>query len=369
MKDVDIAIIGAGVISMSIAYYLSKKGYKIAIIEKENSFGLGASNVRSNSSVIHAGIYYKKNSLKSKLCMRGKSLLKNFCKENNIEINNCGKIITAKTIQDLPKLEKCFSRAQENGLKDLKYLNKKQLEKIEPNLSCYAGLFSPSSGVLDTKSYLKKLIQIIKTKGVSIFFSFDIKIEKFTKNYWLITNIKNNFKITSKMIINSSGKNAPQISKRVLNLKDNPLSNPVLGYYLRYEKKNFLNKIVYSAIEPGVIHERVDATPMISKYLLFGPSVEKINLNKKNYFSPQKIIKRYLPIIKSYFPKIETNFIKPFSYGIRPKIKLKSKIYDDFIFKLHKKEKWLDILGIESPGLTSSLAIGEHVKKMIEKRL
>ena len=145
MREFDYVILGAGVISLSIALSLSQSKKKILIIEKKNNYGLGASNFKSNSSVIHAGIYYKKNSLKSKLCLEGKQLLFNFCSENNIKINKCGKIIFANSKNETGRLEKCILRAKENGLEDLYFLDKREIKKIEPNLDAYAGIFSPSS--------------------------------------------------------------------------------------------------------------------------------------------------------------------------------------------------------------------------------
>tara|TARA_E500000178_G_C17026897_1_gene758485 strand:- start:632 stop:1753 length:1122 start_codon:yes stop_codon:yes gene_type:complete len=367
MKNFNIVIIGGGVISLCTALYLSRSGYTVAIIEKNNNVGSGASNPKSNSSVIHAGIYYKKNSLKSKLCLRGKKLLYNFCSKNNIKFNKCGKIIFVKSQKDIHMLDKCNLRAKSNGLFDLKFLNKSKLKKIEPNLNAYAGLFSPSSGVLDTAKYIQTLKNIINKQNVKIFTSFDLLIKKLNKNEWNIINLKNGLEIKTNIIINASGLNSPEISKQTIKKKETPKTLPVLGYYLIYKKKNFLNHINYSALEPGIITERVDATPMMSGNLLFGPSVEKFYKKKMTSYSPQKIMQRYLPIINNNYPKISIKNIIPYSYGIRPKIKFKGKRYDDFFFKFYKKKNWLDVLGIDSPGLTASLAIGEYLNNIINR--
>lgn len=365
MKEFDFLIIGAGVISLSIALYLSKSNKKIAIIEKEKKIGLGASNFKSNSSVIHAGIYYKKDSYKSKFCIEGKKLLYKFCEKNKIWVNKCGKIIFAHNQNEIHRLEKCIERANENGLNDLYFLKKKEIEKIEPNLNVHAGIFSPSSGVLDTKSYLKKIYDILRSRNVKFFNNFDLSIEK-KSSKWCVINKKNNLKIFSETIINAAGRFSSDLSKKYLNEKNTPVSNPVLGYYFVYKKKNFVNTIIYSSLEPGKIEERVDTTPMISGNLLFGPSVEKFNEKKFNTISSRKILNRFVPLIKKYLPKIETNKILPYSYGIRPKIKINNKPYDDFFFKYYKKKSWMDIQGLESPGLTSSLAVGKYVKNYLD---
>ena len=365
MREFDFIIIGAGVISLSTALYLSKLNKKIAIIEKEKKIGLGASNFKSNSSVIHAGIYYKKNSLKSKFCIEGKKLIYKFCEKNKIKVNKCGKIIFTQSKNEIHKLEKCMDRADNNGLKDLYFLEKKDIKKIEPNLNAYAGVFSPSSGVLDTKSYLNKIYDILRTRDVKFFKNFDLAIER-KNSKWCAINKNNNFRIFSEAVINAAGRFSPSLSSKYINKENTPKSNPVLGYYLFYKKKNFINTIVYSALEPGKIEERIDATPMITGNLLFGPSVEKFNEKKINKFSPGKILKRFIPLIKRSMPSIDTSKILPYSYGIRPKIKIKNQIYDDFFFKYYKKNMWLDILGLESPGLTSSLAVGKHIKNLLE---
>lgn len=365
MKEFDFVILGAGAISLSIALYLSKSKKKIAIIEKENSYGMGVSSFKSNSSVIHAGIYYKKNSLKSKLCLEGKKLIMNFCREHKININKCGKIIFAHSKCETNRLEKCILRAKENGLEDLYFLEQREMKKMEPNLNAYAGVFSPSSAVFDSRSYLKKIYDILKSRNVFFFFNTNVSIKRINR-MWHVFSKKDNFKIYADSIINAAGIKAPEVSKKFLNYgKFNlPNSYPVPGYYLLYKKKNFITRILYTAIEPGVIEERVDATPMIDGNILLGPSVEKIEEKKINIKQIEKIIYRFYPILKKNFPSIELNRIYPYSYGVRPKIKISNKIYDDFYFKLFDKKNWLDILGIESPGLTSSLAIGNYVKKI-----
>ena len=367
MLKTDIVIIGGGVISLALAYFLIEQKYSVIILEKEKKIFEGASNFYSNSSVIHAGIYYEPNSLKSKLCIRGKQLIYRFCDKLKIRYNKCGKIILAQNKKDYFKLDKCMERALKNGLEDLRELNQNQIQKIEPNLRGFAGLLSPSSGVLDIKSYKDVLENIILSKGAKIITSFEFKKAIKKGNVWEISENKNNSKIISKLIINSAGRFSSQISKKIFPKEENSVSAPVKGLYLIYKKKHPLNKIIYPALEPGVITERADTTPMISGKLLFGPTIEKKNISTKNKKYFKNLATRYTSLIKNYLPNLNEKYISFYSYGLRPKIKIKNKNYNDFFINFKISKRWIDLCGIESPGLTSNLSIGEYVSKKIKE--
>ncbi|MDA9650964.1 FAD-dependent oxidoreductase [Candidatus Pelagibacter sp.] len=353
----DILIIGAGVIGLSIAYFLSFKKKKILLVEKNKK--IGKENSSLNSAVVHAGIYYKKNSMKSKFTIEGRKLLQNFCKKNKIKYKVVGKLFICNK-KDKYLLDKILKQGKKNNIKNLKIINKNQINKLEPNLIADYALYSKSSAIFDVDKFvdvIKKKILKKKTKIKNgLFF---VKKHKNNQNYIFKNSRGKNYIFKSDYLINCSGINAIKVARKLNNKILLPKSNLVTGAYLVYSQKIF-TQIIYSIFKPGKITERTDATPDLNGNTIFGPSVEindKINWNN--------LRNRFYESIKSYYPRIDKRKLKKFKYGIRPKIYYKSKSeVNDFYIK--KEKNIINLLGIESPGLTSCLAIGKHVSELVK---
>lgn len=365
--DTEIIIIGAGIIGLSISYYFSKAGKKVILLEKENNFGKGVSS--RNTEVIHAGIYYKKNSLKSNLCFRGKNMIYEFCKKHNIPHKKIGKLFIATENKEIELLEKIKLQAESNGLFDLKFLNKNLTENIEPALKCEMALESPSSGIVDSYSLMESLLRLSQDNGLIFSPETPFLGANYKSQYWEVDiGGKDPIKISSKIVINAAGLSAIDVSKKVKSNKVIPLPNPIKGLYLRYSGKSPVNHIIYPALVPGTIEERADATPDLNNSLRFGPSIEKDNNLKIDDFNVNPNIKsRFFPLIKKYLPNIDINKLNLDIAGIRPKVKTENLDIKDFMFEWGEERGWLDLWNIESPGLTSSLAIGEHVFDKVKK--
>ena len=354
----DVIIIGAGVIGLSVAYFLSLKYKKILLVEKNRKIGVENSSL--NSAVVHAGIYYKKNSLKSKFSIQGRELLERFCKKNKIKYKSVGKLFICNQ-KDKYLLHKIFNQGKKNKIKNLKIINKNQIKKIEPNLIADYALYSKKSAIFDVNKFIKVISKKIIDQNAEIITS--LKFIGSKDHDFKFKDSKGKIYIfQTKYLINCSGLNSVNIAMK-LNDKNNkslfPRSNFVKGAYLLYPQKIFKH-IIYSIFRPGKITERTDATPDLNGNIIFGPSVEKSN--KVNW---NKLRNRFYKSIKSYYPKINKNKLKKFKYGIRPKIYYKSKAeVNDFYIK--KEKNIINLLGIESPGLTSCLAIGKHVSKLVK---
>lgn len=360
--DTDILIVGAGAIGLSISYAFLKKGINVILIDKEKNFG--SINSSRNTETIHAGIYYKENSLKHLLCLKGKKLLYEFCEKYKIKYKKCGKIFIATEDKEIDELEKIKIQGNKNGLRDLVELNKNQVFKIEPLLNVRAGLLSPSSGVFDTYNFIQTLMNICVDKGLTYSNNSEIRKIKFFDNYCSIDTFNNrskeSFNITSKSIINSAGLGAIELSNKLFPEFKTPVLNPIKGAYLKYSGKSPFKHIIYPTFLPGKIKERVDATPNVYDELRFGPSVEKCN-DKNDFSINNKLILKLYANIKKYFNKVEKKKLFLDQAGIRPKIIEKDVELSDFKFVWGPDKKLLNLWGIESPGLTASLAIGDYV--------
>ena len=359
--DTDVVIIGSGVIGLSIAYFLSKNEKKVILVEKEKNFGKGVSS--RNTEVIHAGIYYAKESLKSRLCLSGKEKLYEFCKRYHISHKKIGKLFIAINKNEEVYLEKINSQALVNGLMDLKYLSKKQIQIIEPALKCEMAILSPSSGIVDSHGLMDCLLRLSQDNGTIFSSQTPFLKAEYSSNCWKVyLGGKDPTELSCKVVINAAGLHAIDISKQVISNKNIPVSNPVKGLYLRYSGKSPLKHIVYPALLPGKINERADATPDLNESLRFGPSIEKDHIARLDDFSINpNIINRFFPLIKKYLPEIDINKLHPDIAGIRPKIRKIDNTIPDFMFEWGTQPGWLDLWNIESPGLTASLAIGEYV--------
>ena len=352
-----ILIIGSGVIGLSIAYELSKtKKFKITVLEKSKNIGSG--NTLKNSQVIHSGVYYKKKSLKNTLCIQGKKLIYEFCNKYKIKNIKTGKLFLACSKKEESYLDILKKNSHKNGVKDVRIINQKELKDLEPSLNGRKALLSPSAGIFDVKAFIKKLFQISKKKNVTFKFNIKKLLIKKKKNKFQINCIKNDI---FDYVINCAGMEAIKIAKKSFPYHKFPQNNFVKGVYFMTKEKLRLKKIVYRAMIPGDIKERIDATPLLTGGFIFGPSVEKLkSINKK------KLKYKFINGIKNYLPKINEKKISYLNEGIRPKIMVnKIKSNEDFYIKKVKNYNWINLFGIESPGLTSSLSIAKYVKRIL----
>lgn len=349
-----ILIIGGGVIGLSIAYEISKNNkFKVLLVEKNKNFGLEASS--KNSEVIHSGVYYKNNSLKAHLCVQGKKMIYGFCKKNKISFKNTQKLFIGNSLQDYKLIKQMYKNAKKNDVDDVRIITERTLKKIEPNIKAKYALLSKSSGIFDVNGFMKKLFSLCKKNGVRFIYNKKISQGYFENKKIYFSNIKNQ---KFDYVINAAGAGAIGIAKTVFKNILFPSDKLVTGLYFKTKQDLKIKRIIYPAMKPEKNTERVDITPTISNEYIFGPSVEKkeqINLrNSKLKFA------KFLMKINN---EINIKKVKYFKKGIRPKIKINSKSYVDFYIKKVDRYNWINLLGMESPGLTSCLAIAKYVKR------
>jgi len=363
----DITIIGAGAVGLATTYFLSKKNLKILLLDKESNYGSVTSS--RNTEFIHAGIYYPKNSLKSLLCKKGNKMIYNFCDKNNILYKKIGKLFIINHFDEEKNLYKIFNQGLLNGVKDLKFLTKKDLKDVEPNLNFELALLSPSSGIFDTHHFYDILYNYSMENNVVFLRNTTLSKVSFENNNWkiLIKEPNENTNITSDIVINAAGLESIMLFNSFFPDIETPKLNPVKGCYLKYLGQSPFSHAIYPSFNPGKINERFDATPIISGGLKFGPSVEKTE-SINDYNMPENLINKFYLDIKKYFPLIDKSKLIYDQAGIRPKIIFNNLKNNDFIFDWKFNNTWLNLWGMESPALTSCLSIGEYVTKEINYR-
>ena len=287
-----------------------------------------------------------------------KKLIYKFCKKHKVKHKKVGKIFVAQNQNEENFLKKIKSNAIYNKVKDIKILNKKEIRKIEPNLICSKGLLSPSSGIFDSNKFIKTLYRLCIKQGVKFILNAKNVTFKKKKNKFRININKINFDF----VINCAGMSAISIAKKTFPNNHFPKDNFVKGVYFKTKQKLGINKIIYKSMIPGVVKERIDITPTISGNYIFGPNVE---VKKKTNI--KKLKKVFFNEIKKYFSNIKFNQLYYYKIGYRPKIYIKSKkTNEDFYIKKMAKHNWINLFGIESPGLTSCLSIAKFVKKFVK---
>tara|TARA_B100000965_G_scaffold92076_2_gene75033 strand:+ start:6505 stop:7587 length:1083 start_codon:yes stop_codon:yes gene_type:complete len=354
----NITIIGAGIVGLAIAEELSKFYTDILVIEKEDTFGQHVSS--RNSEVIHSGFYYPPDSLKSKLCVEGNERMYSFAKKYHINHSKCGKLIVANKKTDYLKLEDVMNNALKCGLKNISILNKSEAHKKEPMVNCLKALWIPSTGIIDSHGVMSKLEYLSKNRGV--FFAYKTELDSMIKvnNEYELKFKNTQTKIISDIVINSSGLWSDTVSK-MLGINNYEIEYYKGDYYKSRDVKN-LNCLIYPI--PKISSLGIHSVLSLNGEVSFGPNIYKVN--KIDYKIDDKYKNQYIKEIKGLLRLDDINIQEDFS-GIRPKIKFDGK-FNDFVIENELKKgykNFINLIGIDSPGLTSSLAIAQYVKRLI----
>jgi len=371
MEKSEITIVGAGVIGLAVSYVLSSLGKDILTIEKHDSFGQETSS--RNSEVIHAGLYYPKNSLKAKTCIQGRELLYDFCSKNNIPHKKLGKLVVSYDEEGDAKLDDIYKNASECGVKNLKLLNKKDIKELEPDINANKGIFSPDTGILDSHSFMNSLFQKAKSKNVNFAFSVNvISIKKKVSSYEVLVREPSGdtFTFTTKVLINCAGLFASDIAGLAgIDIdKHSYRTHYCKGDYFRIKnpKRFSIEHLIYPP--PSDTDLGIHLTPDLAGGLRLGPDVEYVRALDYNVDEGKK--SNFCNFAQNYLPSLGIDDLMLDTSGIRPKLQKENEKFRDFIIHDEKEKNlpnFINLIGIESPGLTGSLAIAEILKNIVAK--
>jgi len=370
--DAEITIIGAGVIGLAIAEKVSESNNNVFLLEKHLKFGQEISS--RNSEVIHAGIYYPKGSLKAKLCVEGKRLLYDYCKKFDIPYYNCGKLIVATSEEELSIIEAIRQTAIDNGVDDLIVVEKEEIAVMEPNIFALRALFSPSTGIVDSHSLMKQYeTNTINNGGQIVYSSEVIAIKKVNGGYEITLSYADNkeYTFSTRAVINSAGLTSDRISEMAGMQDDNLKILFCKGEYFRLKTPK--NKLISRLIYPVPVHNLegigIHVTIDLGGGVKLGPDVTYLQSNIYDYTVDPLKQEAFFRSARKFLPFLEFDDITPESAGIRPKIqKPGDPVRDYYIMEESRRgcPGFINLIGMESPGLTSSIAIAQYVREIVD---
>ena len=367
MDKVDCIVIGAGVVGLAVARALVLKGREVMVLEAASAIGTGTSS--RNSEVIHAGMYYTRGSLKAQLCVQGKQLLYDYCAQRGIGHSRCGKLIVATHESQVAQLQSIISKAAANGVHDLVLLDREQALAMEPQLECVAAVHSPSTGIVDSHALMLSLQGDIENAGG--FVVLNTAVNQMIRAQAAIEIIATDGTgLAANTVVNAAGLNAPQVASRIKGLdpKHVPVTFWAKGNYFTLSGKSPFSRLIYPVPEAAGlgVHLTID----LGGQAKFGPDVEWVDSPDDLLVDPSRSDAFYAEVRK-YWPGLKDGALQAGYAGIRPKLHGPGEAAGDFVIQAestHGIPGLVNLFGIESPGLTSSLAIGEVVSQMLLKK-
>ena len=358
---VDVMVIGAGVVGLAVARALALAGREVIVVERHPLPGQETSS--RNSGVIHSGIYYPKDSLKAHLCVRGRDLLYTFCTERDIAHSRCGKVIVAQE-QQLDALRALQQKGLANGVADLSWLTGAEVRELEPEVRCAAGLWSPSTGIVDVHEYITTLVADIETHGGTIVYGAELQGVKVEANGFVATVASDEQAdaFECRTLINSAGLDAIGFLRRIEGYPVDRLRGAWFAkgsYFVCHGVRPFSHLVYPMPNEAGL---GVHATLDLQGTTRFGPDVEWTP--EVNYDVDAARATAFYAAVREYWPGIPEGCLHPDYAGVRPKLVGAGVAAADFVIEgpeTHGLAGLINLLGIESPGLTSSLALAEVV--------
>ncbi|HKB73935.1 MAG TPA: NAD(P)/FAD-dependent oxidoreductase [Burkholderiales bacterium] len=364
-ERVDAVVVGAGVVGLAVARALALGGREVIVLERESAIGTGTSS--RNSEVIHAGIYYPPGSLKARLCVAGRRALYPFLAERAIAHRRCGKLIVATDPGQLAGLEKLHAQARSNGVDDLRMLAAREARALEPQLACVAALDSPSTGIVDSHAFMLGLRGEAEAHGAAIAFRSPL-LAGHVRNGAIELEVggQEPMRLLARAVVNSAGLFAQEVARSIEGFPAEriPPSYFCKGNYFSLSGRSPFSRLVYPAPEAAGLG--VHLTLDLAGQARFGPDVEWIE--RIDYDVDSRRAEVFYDAIRSYWPGLKDGTLQPAYSGIRPKMQARGQPASDFLIEgpaEHGVAGLVNLFGIESPGLTASLAIGDCVRDLL----
>lgn len=368
VETVDCVVVGAGAVGLAVARSLAVAGRDVIVLEAADCIGSGTSS--RNSEVIHAGIYYPRGSLKARLCVRGREMLYRYCAERGVPHRRCGKLIVATDAPQVAKLEELAGKAAANGCSDLEMIDARAVHALEPEIRAVAALISPSTGIIDTHGLMLAYQGEAEDHGAMLAFNSPIVGgEVVPGGIEIRTGGAEPMRLRCRLLVNAAGLHAQEVASSIEGIPAStiPARHLAKGNYFTLPGRPPFKRLVYPVPEQGGLG--VHATIDMGGQVRFGPDVEWVD--RIDYRVDIKRADRFYAAIRTYWPALPDGVLQPGYSGIRPKIVPQGTPDADFLIQgeaEHGIPGLVNLYGIESPGITASLALGEAVAALVRDR-
>ena len=364
MDDVDCLVVGAGVVGLAAARALAAAGREVIVVDAAEGIGTGTSS--RNSEVIHAGIYYPRDSLMAGLCVKGRALLYAFCAEHGVAHRRCGKLIVATDTQEKQRLLEIKARAEINRVEGLRLLDESEARALEPHLSCAGALLSPHTGIFDSHGYMLALQA--EAEAFGSVFAFNCPVEAACADEdGLVVEIGgvDPMRLRCRSLINAAGLAAPLLAGKITGMPGEHIPRPYYakGSYFTLAGAAPFSRLIYPVPVPGGLG--VHLTLDLGGQARFGPDVEWIA--SPDYTVDPDRAAPFYEAVRRYWPALKDGALLPGYAGVRPKIVPPGGPGQDFMvqdWRRHGVRGLINLFGIESPGLTAAIALGEMIRDL-----
>jgi L-2-hydroxyglutarate oxidase LhgO len=364
MEKVKILIIGAGCVGLAIGEELSRHYEDVVIVEMEASYGRHTSS--RNSEVIHSGIYYPQHSLKAELCLKGRKLLYNYLAANKIAHKKCGKLVVAVSEPEIPALRELQANGIRNGVTDLEILTADECKELALEVKAVAGMLVPCTGIMDTHGFMRAMKIKFEANDGFLLFDTEVMAIQQTADGYLVT-CNNDEQFLAETLINAAGLECETIASQAG--IDTEAAGLKLHWckaeYFKTSQKFQLDKLIYPLPDPTGMYLGIHLTLNLAGEVRFGPSAYYVD--NLDYGMDEKYKQDFIDSVSQYL-NIDTEKLHPDDTGIRPKLQAAGEGFRDFYIKEESKRGlpgFINLMGIESPGLTSCLAIAQYVATLI----
>jgi L-2-hydroxyglutarate oxidase LhgO len=360
--DFDACVVGAGAVGLACGYVLAERGLSVVVLDKDRAIGQGVSS--RNSEVIHGGLYYPTGSLKARLCVEGRRKLYAFLDKHHVAYRKCGKLVVATDLSEIPRVEAVAAQARENGVEGIRELSGAEAMALEPGLRAHAAILSPESGVFDSHGYMLALRGEIEAQGGAVALStpFEKASAIATGGFVIQTGGETPTELAARVLVTAPGLGAQSTAGRIESFPAELI--PKLWYgkgvYCRLSGKAPFERLIYPPPIPGALgtHYRKD----LGGQAVFGPDLRFVA--SEDYSVDSAAAESFYPYVRRFWPELPDGALQVDYAGIRPKLHGPGEPQPDFRIEdasSHGLAGLVALFGIESPGLTSSLAIGREV--------